>query len=212
MSYLGNQKWELACREVVELSLAGDAKARLKAFERAGMGVPGSKSNASNARRFFNRPLIKARFNELFREACEYRDITPAKLVIRIDRVGRANLSDFFEDDGQTLKNIKKLPRELTDALESIEWIDDGPDESGSKRYRPKLKLRDANAANFTMLKHYGGLPDPAPPAPSGNNIFNVLTLDDQQVLLGLLETLRPGASAGDGAAAIEHRERSATP
>jgi hypothetical protein len=213
MPYLPNHKWEMFCRESVELTLAGDPKARIKAFERAGMGVAGSKSNASNARRLGNRPLIKARFSELFREACEYRDITAAKLVVRIDRVGRANFADFFEDDGVTLKNIKKLPRELTDAIESIKFVDDGTDESGERRLRAELKLFDKNAANFTMLKHYGGLPDPNP-APSGgvNNFFNVLSVDDQQVLLGMLEAVAGGQGGADRAVTIEHREGGAAP
>lgn len=208
MPYLPNHKWELACREGVELSLAGDPKARLKAFERAGMGVPGSQSNVSNARRFFNRALIKARFDELFREACEYRDITAAKLVVRIDRVGRANIADLYEDDGKTLKNVKQMPRELSEAIESIKYIEDGVDESGQPRYRAEVKLFDKNAANFTMLKHYGGLPDPAPP-PSGGvtNFFNVLSVDDQQVLLGMLEAVGRGSGGADRAAALEHSE-----
>lgn len=212
MSYLPNQKWELACREAVDLALAGDEKARVKAFERVGMGVAGSKSNASNARRFFNRPLIKARYQELFREACEYRNITPARLIVRIDRVGRANLADFFEDDGTTLKNIKQLPREITDALESIEWMNDGEDESGEVRYRPKIKLRDANAANFTMLKHYGGLPDPAPPPAQANNILNVLSVDDQGVLLEVLEALGRGPGGADRANSLEHQPGGTAP
>lgn len=212
MGYLPNQKWELACRNAVEWTLAGDAKARVKAFEQSGMGIAGSASNTSNARRFFNRPLIKARFGELFREACEYRDITAAKLIVRIDRVGRANLADFFEANGRTLKNIKNMPRELTDAIESLEFVEDGTDESGKPRFIPKIKLRDANAANFTMLKHYGGLPDPAPLAPQGNNTLNVLSLDDQGILLEVLEALGRGKSSGDRAAALEHRERSTTP
>lgn len=195
MSYLPNHKWELFSRELVELQLAGDKQARAKAYERAGY-LP----NPHNARRLANRAVIKARVSELFQEACEYRNITAAKLVVRIDRVGRANLADLFEDDGRTLKNIKALPRELSEALESVEFVEDGTDESGKIRLRPKVKLFDKNAANFTLLKHFGGLPDPAPPPQSGNNIFNVLSIDDQQILLGMLEAVGRGQGGADGA------------
>lgn len=188
MGYLPNHKWEVFCRESVELELAGDKHATAKAYERAGY-LP----NPHNARRLRNRPLIKARREELFREACEYRTITATKLAIRLDRVGRANIADFFEDDGRTLKNISTLPRELTAAIESIEFIADGEDDSGRPRFVPKLKLRDATAANTTLLKHMGGLPEPARDVPQTNNILNVLSIDDQQVFLGLIEAVTRG-------------------
>lgn len=208
MSYLPNHKWELFTRELVELTLAGDQKARAKAYERAGY-LP----NPHNARRLANRAPVKARFNELFQEACEYRNITAAKLVVRIDRVGRANLADLFEDDGRTLKNIKTLPRELSEALESIEWIEDGADESGKPRYLPKVKLLDKNAANFTLLKHFGGLPEPAPPPASGlSGLFNALSVDDQQILLGVLEAIGRGQGGADRAITIEHSQPGSAP
>ena len=206
MPYLPNHKWELFCREDVELTLAGEPKARIKAYERAGMGVPGSRSNASNARRLANRAVIRARIRELFQEACEYRDITAAKLVVRIDRVGRANLADLFEDDGRTLRNIKELPRELTAAIESIEWIEDGQDDAGRTRYLPKVKLFDKNAANFTLLKHFGGLPEPATPTTSVTNVLNVLSTDEQQTLLGVLEALGRGEGSPDRGDQGQHR------
>lgn len=208
MSYLPNHKWELFTRELVELTLSGDQKARAKAYERAGY-LP----NPHNARRLANRAVIKARFNELFREACEYRDITAAKLVVRIDRVGRANLADLFEADGRTLKNIKALPRELSEALESIEFVEDGVDDSGKIRFVPKVKLFDKNAANFTLLKHFGGLPEPAPPPSTGvSNIFNVLSVDDQQILLGMLEAIGRGQAGADRAIEGQSHEGGANP
>jgi hypothetical protein len=121
--------------------------------------------------------------------------------------VQRADIADLFEDDGRTLKSLKALPREISDAIESIEWVEDGTDESGKTRYRPKVKLFDKNAANFTLLKHFGGLPDPTPPAPKTNNILNVLSIDDQQILLGLIEAVGRGAQATGGGDPIERRD-----
>lgn len=208
MPYLPNHKWELFSRELVELQLAGDPKARAKAYERAGY-LP----NPHNARRLANRAVVKARTAELFREACEYRDITAAKLVIRIDRVGRANVADLFEDDGRTLKNVKQLSRELSEAIESLEFVEDGVDESGKIRLRPKVKLFDKNAANFTLLKHFGGLPEPPPPPNTGaQNIFNVLSIDDQQVLLGMLEAIGRGQGGADRSPEIESGNGAANP
>jgi hypothetical protein len=195
MPYLPNHKWEVFARESVELELAGDKQATAKAYERAGY-LP----NPHNARRLRNRPLIKERRQELFREAIDYRGITATKLAIRLDRVGSSNIADYFESDGRTLRNITTLPRELSAAIESIEFIADGEDESGKPCFVPKLKLRDANAANTTLLKHMGGLPEPEVTRPTQtNNILNVLSIDDQQVFLGLIEALsgREGAAGG---------------
>lgn len=181
MGTLRNWRHELYARELVEVYLAGYnqrelPKERLKAYTKSGFAP-----NADNARRDSNKPDIKARISELTLEALEYRNVRPATVVTRIDRVGRANLADFFEADGRTLRNIKELPRELTEALAAIEW-DDGV---------PKVKLHDKNQANFTLLKHMGGLPDDTSDrTPTNVNVFAGLSLDDQRTLLEALEAL----------------------
>lgn len=194
MACLRNPQWEKFARELVELQLACDRDARAKAYERAGYAP-----NAHNARRLANRAAVKARVHELFEEACEYQDIRPAAIVNRINRVGVANLADFLEDDGRTLKNIKHLPRALTDALEALDWVQDGTDPDGKPVYRAKIKLLDKNAANFTLLKHFGGgMPEPA--APSINiSLLNGLSIDDQRLVIAALEALagQPAIAAG---------------
>jgi hypothetical protein len=200
MSYLFNQKKERFCQAYVDALHDGPIEAivsksrsrsferdcRLKAYEMAGY-FPGS-SMESNARRLANSAEVKDRIAELFRDACQYRGITAIKVANRVDNVGAVNIADFYEEDGKTLKNIKTLPRNMTDAIESIEWTEDGVDADGNQKYRAKLKLFDKNAANFTLLKHFNGLPDLTPPAPSTtNNFLNVLSLDDQRVLLDFM-------------------------
>lgn len=198
MSVLHNPQWEIFTRELVELSLACDRKARAKAYERAGFAP-----NADNARRLANRPLIKRRFHELFAEALEYRDVRPAAIVTRIDRVGRANVADFYEDDGVTLKNIKDLPRELTEAVAGIEMQIVGEDEEGRPIRRPFVKVHDKNQANFVLLKHFGALPDdPAASRTVNMNIFSVLNVDDQRALAEALEAIPAGPPSSDREAA----------
>jgi Terminase small subunit len=213
MSYLFNQKKERFCQAYVDALHDGPVEAivsksrsrsferecRLKAYEIAGY-FPGS-SMESNARRLANSAEVKDRIAELFRDACQYRGITAIKVANRVDNVGAVNIADFYEEDGKTLRNIKTLPREMTDAIESIEWIEDGVDAGGDPKYRAKLKLFDKNAANFTLLKHFNGLPDLTPQAPSTtNNILNILSLDDQRVLLDFIQAAErgPGVSGGD--------------
>lgn len=196
MGALPKPKEEMFVREWLELALEGREDAREIAY--AKFWTPG----AANARRKGNTKAIKARFQQLFSEAMEYRDVRIAVIVNRIDRVARANIVDFFEkgEDGKLrLKDLTALPRELTDALASIEWDDAG---------HPKLKLWDKNQANFTLLKHFG----PQQPGPTQNvnvtmnTLFADMSLEDQRIVAEALETIaaRPdGAGNGDPG---EHR------
>jgi hypothetical protein len=169
-------------RELVRLEMALDRQARGKAYVLANY-----KPNPANARRLANTPAVKARYVEIFAEECERCRIRPEAIVLRIDRVGRANIADFYEFDPATrrlaLKNIKDLPRELTEAIESIKYTEDG---------RAELKLLDKNQANFTLLKHFGGLPEADGPR-TQVNIFNALSVDDQAALADLIEALPGG-------------------
>jgi hypothetical protein len=192
MGILVDPQHEIFARELVELQLACDKKARAKAYERAGFAP---KNADSNGRRLANRADVKARVRALFVEAIAYRDIRPASIVVRIDRIGRANVADFYEADGKTLKNITALPRELSEAIEQVKWTENGPE----------LKLADKNQANFTLLKHFGGLPEPDGPR-TQVNIFNALSVDDQAAVADLIEAL-PGGPRDAGREAAGERE-----
>lgn len=198
MGILPDPQHEIFARELVELQLSCDKKARAKAYERAGFAP---KNADSNGRRLANRRHVRKRVHELFAEACAYRDIRPAAIVIRIDRIGRANVADFYEADPDApgrirLKDITKLPRELSDAIEQVKWTDNGVAE---------LKLADKNQANFTLLKHFGGMPEPEAPR-TQVNIFNALSIEDQGALADLIEAL-PGGEAPAGEVAAGERE-----
>lgn len=207
MSILHNFRRELYARELSEIMLLGlapkaFAKARTKAYMAAGYAP-----NADNARRDANRPEVKARVSELYAKALEFRDVRPADVVTRIDRVGRANLADLFErvvtskdDDGREhsevrMRDLTALPRELSEALASVEW-----DERG----RPKVRMHDKNQANFTLLKYFGGMPDDGGDRRNVNvtNIFAGLSVDDQRTLAEALEALPAGPKSADSEAA----------
>ena len=196
MGALVNPQHELFVREWVELELSCDPKARVKAYERAGYAP-----SPENARRLANTQGVKGRFQELFGQALEYRDVRIAVVVNRIDRIGRANLVDFFEKDPNgklVLKDLTTLPRELTDALAAIEWDEEG---------KPKLKLWDKNQANFTLLKHMGGVPAEQLPVTNVNvnTIFAGLSVDDQRALAEALETVPRGPETISASTPGEH-------
>jgi hypothetical protein len=190
--YLANEKYELYCREWVNLRLSGEDEkaAREKAYVTAGFGARGKSSIASNARKFHNSAPIKRRCGELFREECSYRDITKAKLVLRVDRVGTANMRDYYDRDGKLIP-VHKLRRDLAEAICEVKYDADG---------RVTYKLHDKNQANFTLLKLFGDVPDEdeAAKGASTTNIFNAFSPEAQKVLLGVL---RAAAGSGRGAA-----------
>jgi hypothetical protein len=183
-------QWRKFAEELAEL------RPTLEAYKNAGY-VP----HRGNAARLARQAEVQAYKEELMDEAAEFAGIRRASVVLRVDRVGRANLADFYEPDGVTLKNIKDLPRELAEAIAGIEWQIVGQDSEGNPIRAPHIKVHDKNQANFVLLKLFGGLPDPEPPR-SQTNILNVLSVDDQVALAGLLEALSGGeAPAGAGAA-----------
>lgn len=186
MPYLANEKYELYCRTWVELRLQGEDEksARVNAYIKAGFGAKGKSSIDSNARRFANTAAIKRRCQELFREECAYRDITRAKLVLRVDRVGAANMKDYYDRDGALIKP-HKLRRDLAEAIAEVKFDSDG---------RMTYKLHDKNQANFTLLKLFGDLPDEdAPTGGNTTNIFNAFSPEAKAVLLEILESATAG-------------------
>jgi hypothetical protein len=216
MGALHNPAHEIFAREVVEALLSSDPNVRRNArkvgYERA--GYPGNKHNA---RRLANSPVVKKRIKHLFEEAIAFRDVRLATVVMRIDRVGKARLPDYFEPvldaEGNrtghyTLKDITALPPELSEALASIEWDDDG---------RPKIKLHDKNQANFTLLKNLGGLPqdddsDKVPATTNNYNFFAGLSVEDQRTLADALDALSGGPEVIEHEAAREPSEAGAVP
>lgn len=197
MGALENVKHEAFALEVAE------GKTLLEAHKGAGY-VP----DPGNAKRLRKRPEVRARIAELRSEAAEFANVRRVRVVLEVDRVGRANIRDFYEpeldaDTGKRtgrvrLKQITDLPRELSAAIQEIEFDDKGQ--------IAKLKLHDKNQANFTLLKYLGGLPE-APTAQNNVSIFNLLGIEDQRHLADALQALPGGTGDAGGAAAGERPE-----
>lgn len=197
MGALEHVKHEAFALEIAE------GKTLLEAYKNAGYAPePG------NAKRLRKRPEVRARIAELMAEAAEFRNVRRVRVVLEVDRIGRANIKDFYEREIDTasgkptgrlkLRSIMDLPRELSAAIQEIEF-----DEGGQPA---KLKLFDKNQANFTLLKYLGGLPE-APAAQTHVSIFNALSIEDQRHLADALEALPGGASDAGGPAASERPE-----
>lgn len=184
---LRDRRYERFCLELAELKPQGDAYA-----------AAGFSPDPSNAAKLVKRPEIIARIRELQDELVEFSNIRRERIVCEIDRVGRARIGDYYErvrvkDEatGKTrtvtrLKDPLKLTAEQQAAVQSIE-VD-------PKTGEQKIKLHDRTAANHTLLRYLGGLPE-APAAPTFN-MFNVLPADAQRALAAALDAL----AGADGA------------
>jgi hypothetical protein len=208
MGALHNPAHEIFAREVVEALLSSDPNVRRNArkvgYERA--GYPGNKHNA---RRLANSPVVKKRIKHLFEEAIAFRDVRLATVVMRIDRVGKANIRDFYGDDGK-LKEIWALSPELSEAVKGV-VRNLGGNVIG-------YEFWNKNEANFTLLKNLGGLPDTdddKPPQTGSNNIFNFfagLSVEDQRALADAIDALPAGPSVIEHEATRERSEAGAVP
>ncbi len=187
-------QWRRMAEELAEL------KRPIDAYKNAGY-VP----HRGNANRLARTAEVQAYRDELMDAAAEFAAVRRVTVVNRIDRVGRANVADFYEADGVTLRNIKLLPRELTEALAGIDWAIVGEDGEGNAVRKPIVKVHDKNQANFVLLKYLGALPD-EPATNNQTNIFNVLNVDDQRALAEALEALPGGPARVGGPAAGERR------
>lgn len=202
MPALRDPQHERFALEFVEGCMGG--KGKTAAYEDA-YKAAGYAPSAPNARRLAQNPKVRRRIAELVEEAAEFANVRVRRLVVEIDRVGRANFADFWTQDANgrlRLKSIDELPRELTAAIQSLEYDDTG---------RPRLKLFDKNQANFTLLKHLGGIPE-APTGGTTVNILNALSVEDQAVLAAALQALAGGEATALAPAPSEPAEAGAVP
>lgn len=152
--------------------------------------------DAGNAKRLRKRADVRARIAELRREAAEFANVRRVRVVLEVDRVGRANTKDYYDDEGNLIP-IHKLTRELAAAIQEV-VIEDNRIVG--------YKLFDKNQANFTLLKYLGGLPE-APAAQANVSVFNLLSIEDQRVLADTLEAIGGRASDADQPATGERSE-----
>jgi hypothetical protein len=193
--------------EYVELAFSGNRNPLIEAYKAAGYAP-----HRGNATRLRRQPKVSARITELMREAAEFANCRVKRVVVEVDRVGRANIADLmepaFDDHGREIpgtfkwRDLTKLPRELTAAIKGVSYDAKG---------RMQIDLHDRNQANFMLLKHLGGLPE-EPSASVHVNILNALSIDDQQAVADLIEAFPRGPGAIEGDVAGERGAPAALP
>lgn len=145
-----------------------------KAFIEAGFAA-----NRGNAIRAKQRPDVQARVVELLGNAAERVEITKARVLEELGKIGFSDIRKLFEDDGR-MKHITMLDDDTAGCVSSIEVIAQkvkrGEAEELAVENTVKIKLHDKRAALVDIGKHLGMFKeDTAPPALS-------IAIDDKEL------------------------------
>jgi len=137
---------ELFCQEYV-VDLNGKAAAI-----RAGYKPSRAKTEASE---LLTNPLVKAEIERLQSKTAAKLEITVEGIAKEYMQIVQANIVDFLDADGG-ITNLKKLPREITAAIESIK-VSEYFDKKEQRMVRViHFKLHNKNHALEALGKHLG--------------------------------------------------------
>ena len=176
MGPLRNRQHEKFCLEMASLRTQADAYA-----------AAGYAPDAANAAKLGRRPEVKARIRELQDEAVAFSNVRRERIVVELDRIGSANILDFYETVKVRGKSVERLrpisawPRNLAAVVQSVE-VNPATGEV------LRIKFHDKLGALTTLLKYLGGLTE-APAAPNFN-IFDGLTADEQRAFADIVDTV----------------------
>lgn len=161
--------------------------------------LAGYKKHRGNSNRLANRPEVRERVRWLQLQAADLAQVNLARVVTEVSRVGFANIQQFYKrvpapkvnEPNATklvLKDLDELTPEQAMAIDGLEHDGEG---------RLVLKLRDRNQALFQLMRHLGGLPEPE--RNIHNNLFALLSPDDQRRVADFLEGIIAASADADG-------------
>jgi phage terminase small subunit len=114
----------------------------------------GYKPHRSNASRLSGRDSIQRRMAELQEAAVRRAEITGARVIKEMARVGLSNAQDLFNEEGKLIP-IHELPEDIARAIASIDVVTSkvpGTDPV-EVEYTTKIKLWDKNSALEKLAK-----------------------------------------------------------
>jgi phage terminase small subunit len=120
----------------------------------------GFKPNRHNAARLNTNETIQARIAELLAAAGERAEITVARVLTELGKIGFSNMADYMRagPDGDPYLDFSALTRDQAAALSevTVEDFKDGRGEDARDVRRVKFKLADKRAALVDIGKHFG--------------------------------------------------------
>lgn len=153
MPVLVNPKHERFAQEMAKGKSATDAYV-----------LAGYKPNQPNAARLISNDMVKARVGEILGRAADKAEITIARVVTELGKIGFANMADYMKagPDGDPYLDFSKLSRDEAAALTevTVEDFKDGRGDDARDVRRVKFKLADKRAALVDIGKHLGMFTD----------------------------------------------------
>jgi hypothetical protein len=203
MSELSDPQHEKACL------LRADGMPQVDAYATAFAQSPDSASN--NSSRFFRRPDIKARVDEIKARRTTLANLNEAWVLVNLKAIaknaltiGDANLDDFFTKHSDGTRggiDVSAVSRSKMAALEevTIEEYTEGRGEGAERIKRTKVKLRSSNEARAALEllgKHLGMWPSKVANEISGPNggpvqINDITAADRARALMELVNAAR---------------------
>lgn len=120
----------------------------------------GYKPDDGHASRLAGNGKVMARVNELLGNAAKRAEVTIAKVIEELARLGFANMLDYVRvgSDGDAYVDLSTLTREQAAAIQevTVEDFKDGRGEGARDVRRVKFKLADKRAALVDLGKHFG--------------------------------------------------------
>ena len=103
---------------------------------------------------YFNHPIVQEHIQEKADEIGEQADVTQARVLQEVARLGLYDVRKLFDADGRPLA-ITELTDEMAAAIVGVEVVTIGSGEAGLGEIR-KYKLADKNSALEKLMKHLG--------------------------------------------------------
>jgi phage terminase small subunit len=146
---LANARHEIFAQQLV------GGKSEADAYVAAGF-----KPDPGNPSRLAKRPDVQARIAELKAAAAERAEITVARVLAELGKIGFANMADYMSTgpDGDPFLDFSALTRDQAAALAevTVEDFKDGRGEFARDVRRVKFKLSDKRSALVDIGKHLG--------------------------------------------------------
>lgn len=124
----------------------------------------GFSENRSNAARLSANEHVVARIAELLGRAADRTEVTVAKVIAELAKVGFSNMLDYVtvQDGGDAYVDLSALSRDQAAAIQEItvEDFKDGRGDEARDVRRVKFKLLDKRAALVDIGRHLGMFTD----------------------------------------------------
>jgi phage terminase small subunit len=104
------------------------------------------------------KPEINTYISELQQKRSEKTAITAEMILQELAKLGFSDISNFYEDDGVTLRNVKELGNRLSAAISQIKVTETthGTGKFQKKEVKTEFKLHDKLAALEKIARHIG--------------------------------------------------------